>query len=73
MGRSTRLNDLVAAFQTIDALRRPITAAQLAERIGRSRRTAYRYIDAASIVFPVVQEGGYPARFRIDYRLADRR
>jgi len=42
------------AFKTIKALKNPITTQQLADILETNRSSAYYYIQAASIHFPVI-------------------
>ena len=51
-------------FQVIQTLNtRIVTANELAEAMGVHTRTAYRYIDAISTVYPVYETEDYPRRF----------
>lgn len=65
--RLMRHDTLIRCFQTIEAMitGAGVTANELSQRLKVSRRTAYRYIDSASIVMPVVQSPETPARFKI--------
>jgi predicted DNA-binding transcriptional regulator YafY len=62
-----RCDTLMRCFQTIEALRRKhgVTAKELAEELGLHSRSAYRYLDAASLVLPVTQDDGSPSRFSL--------
>ena len=61
-----RLDTYIRCFQTINALKRRygVTAKELQCILGCSLKTAYRYLDSASIALPVMSEG-YPARYRL--------
>jgi hypothetical protein len=62
-----RLDNLIKCFQTIDALnqRNGITAKELQHKLKCSLKTAYRYLDAASLVLNVTADG-YPQRFKLN-------
>ena len=66
MGREKRLDQTIKCFQTIQALNRPrgITAPQLQDILECSLSTAYRYLDSASCVFPIISDNGWPAKFK---------
>ena len=57
---------LESCFQIITLLqrRRGVSAVEAAEHLGVSRRTAYRYLNAASLVLPVWTKGAQPKRYK---------
>jgi predicted DNA-binding transcriptional regulator YafY len=63
--RSDVIANCMLAFRALES-RNGVTAAELSEALGLSLRSAYRYIDAASVVAPVIETGTRPARFRIE-------
>lgn len=68
MSKGCRGDVMIRAFKVIEILqRRSITVRQLAKELDCNIRTAYRYIDAASIVFPVMEypETRNPKQFTI--------
>lgn len=62
-----RLDNIIKCYLTIQALKRDggVTAKELMEMLKCSSKTAYRYIDAASDVLPVVEYGKQPKRFEL--------
>ena len=62
-----RADIIIKCTKAIRAMSKPggITAASMADALGVSKRTAYRYVDAISLVLPVFQHEGYPAKFEL--------
>ena len=65
-----RLDVMKRCYQVIEILNsnNGISAVDIADRIGVHRRSAYRYIDAASLVLPVVEIQGNPTLFMLEER-----
>ena len=61
----TRGDILIRAMTLIRCLEGPTSARELSRHMGCSERTTYRYIQAASLVFPVTQTPTRPARYQI--------
>ncbi len=63
----TRGDLLVRSMLLIRALSsRPMTARQLSEELECNVRTIYRYLNAASAVFPVREIEGQPTRYTME-------
>ena len=62
-----RCDNIIKCFKTVEALKKPrgVTAKELSSIINASTRTAYRYIQAASLVLPVFEHGGQPHRYEL--------
>jgi len=68
MSKGCRGDLMIRAFKVIKILQeRSVTVKELAEELDCHVRTAYRYLDAASIVFPVTEqpEERHPKKFYI--------
>lgn len=66
-GDSARADIMLRCYMTIMALsaKSGITATRLAETLGISRRSVYRYLAAASLVLPIYEIQEAPAHFKL--------